>query len=568
MGWRNFFTSLLFSCLILPPLISLPAVDAPAPEIKLLVNQAGYDLSGPKRILLQTNFDPALILDYEVLKNDKILYRGKWGAPHRVDIWELWYRAACLSISVPGEHRVRIRWQGGVIDSPVFVIAAKRLFEHTAPLAAYFFFAQRCGVEVTGWHPACHLDDAVMPDGSHRDLVGGWHDGGDYNKYNGYTPLAVYALSKFAQSPAFYSAIWNKNVPSPRQEALWGARWLVKCWDEKNGKIIGRVFSGFGFWGPPEAETDNVVGNDDDRRADVFEWNENEMTVAAWASVYSMTGDESWKRLALDLWRVVSTHDPGFSLAGRAKRLLAATELYKITGDFSFFEEGQREAIFLLSQQERDGSWPLWPLAIVDYGLPTAALAQFLLSFPESGISSSIRAVLLRSIEDWSLRMAEPFFIPRWSKAETFYPYLRDTWYVGQNSMYLSQAWAGLLMSKALPPQAPRLKQWVAGCLDWLFGVNPFGICMMEGAGSIHLKLYHHRYDQIANGKNGRVPGAIPNGITRQRGDLDRPYLDLEGKAWPTNEPWLPHNAYYLLVLSEWESREPSRPIFSFSARR
>ncbi len=568
MGRKASFIATLLLCPVLSPLPSLYPMDARDSEIKLLVNQAGYDLSCPKRILLQTNFDPALILDYEIIKNNNTVYRGKWERPLKIDLWGLWYRATHLPISIPGEYRVRVLWEGRVIESPAFIVSANRLFEHTAPLAAYFFYAQRCGVEVPGWHAACHLDDAVLADGSHRDLSGGWHDAGDYNKYNGYTPLAVYALSQLAQSQALHTARWDKDFPSPQEEALWGARWLVKCRDEKTGKIIGRVFSGFGFWGPPEAETDNAVGNDDDRKVDILEWNENEMTVAAWASVYRMTGDDDWKRLALNLWQVVSAHDPGFSPVARAKRLLAATELSLSTGDLSFFEEGQREAIFLLSQQERGGGWPLWPLAIVDYGLPSAALARFVLAFPESAVSSSIRAALLRSIENWSSKMAQPFFIPRWSAEEVFYPYLPGGWYVGQNSMYLSQAWAGLLMGKVLPRQAPRLKRWVAGCLDWLLGVNPFGICMMEGAGSVHLKMYHHRYDQIANGKNGRVPGAIPNGITRQRADVDRPYLDLEGKSWPTNEPWLPHNAYYLLVLSERESRGRSQPISSFSARR
>ncbi len=90
---------------------------------------------------------------------------------------------------------------------------------------------------------------------------------------------------------------------------------------------------------------------------------------------------------------------------------------------------------------------------------------------------------------------------------------------------------------------------------------------MLEGAGSVHLKKYHHRYNQVPNGKDGRIPGAIPNGITRLSPEVDRPYLDLEGSAWQTNEPWLPHNAYFLLVLSEWPRREDPRPISSYGRR-
>jgi hypothetical protein len=87
----------------------------------------------------------------------------------------------------------------------------------------------------------------------------------------------------------------------------------------------------------------------------------------------------------------------------------------------------------------------------------------------------------------------------------------------------------------------------------------------MSGAGTVHLQRYHHRYDQIPNGRNGNIPGAIANGIVRRTTNEDIPYLDLEGNWWRTNEPWLPHNAYYLLSLSELGGgerqvgREPSK---------
>jgi hypothetical protein len=559
MGIRLPFLTLLVLPLLLQPLLPSLRAEPENLELKILVNQAGYDLGSQKHVLLQTNFDPQNIREFEVIRENKTVYLGKWAEPQKINAWDLWYRKAILPVSTPGQYVVRVRWQEKLFESPPFRVEADRLFRHTAPLSTYFFYAQRCGTEVPGWHGACHLDDGRMPDGSHRDLAGGWHDAGDYNKYNGYTPLAVYALSKLALSPSVHVAEWEKNLPTPQEEALWGARWLAKCQDKETKKIIGRVFSGFMYWGPPEDETDNVAGNEDDRKVDVYEWNENEMTVAAWASTYQMTGDPMWKSLAMDLWSVVSAHDPGSNLVQRAKRLLAATELFQITKDYELLEECQEDAIFLLAHQEMDGGWPLWRMAIVDYGLIAAALAKFALTFPESSVSSSVHEALIRYLNCWANRMVKPFTIPKWNDEEIFYPFLPNEWYVGQNSMYLSQAWAGLLISQATLRMTLRLRSWVSGCLDWIFGLNPFGICMMEGAGSVHLKMYHHRYDQIPNGKEGRIPGAICNGITRLRTDLDLPYLDLESNAWQTNEPWLPHNSYMLLVLSEWSSWE--RPL-------
>ena len=72
----------------------------------------------------------------------------------------------------------------------------QNLADQVSKLAYEFFYYQRCGMEIPGFHKACHLDDAKMPDGTHLDLVGGWHDAGDYNEYNaGFTPESLYILA-------------------------------------------------------------------------------------------------------------------------------------------------------------------------------------------------------------------------------------------------------------------------------------------------------------------------------------------------------------------------------------
>jgi hypothetical protein len=550
--------------LLFIPLIDKADVGQPA--ITILVNQAGYDAERPKVVILQTDFEPGEIADFEVVRGDTAVGADVWLGTEKIDAWRLWFRRADLPALPAGDYKVRVRWRGIQVDSAPFRVEPQRLLKWTAPLATRFFYAQRCGCEVPGWHAACHLDDARLADGSHRDLVGGWHDAGDYNKYNGYTPLAVYALAKFARSPAAPAVDWDPSLPLPLEESIWGARWLEKCRDAATGKIIGEVFSGFGFWGRPEDETDNIPGTADDRVLYPFDWNENEMAVAAWGALYRSTADPRWKNLALGLWEIVEAHDPGLDLAQRAKRLLAATELYSGSPEDRFKLAGERDAAYLLSRQELDGGWPAGPLAIVDYGLLPASLAEYARAFPESPLSSPVRDSLGRYLDFWDCRRLVPFSVPKWSENEMFYPPSPDAWYVGQDSMYLSQAWAGWLIAKVLGAQGLRARAWADGCLDWVLGANPLGVCLMYGAGSVHLKRYHHRYDAIPNGRNGNIPGAIANGIVRRSMDEDAPYLDLEGNWWRTNEPWLPHNAYFLLALSESARgetparREPARP--------
>jgi len=517
------------------------------PMLHLLVNQAGYDRDGPKRIWLQADFDPAAINIFFILRKDKIVDWGNWGPVEKVIPWNLWYRVAEFSsLENSGEYQLCLDWQGETIKSLPFKIETCRLSKWTGPLTVKFFSIQRCGTEVQGWHAACHLDDARLPDGSHRDLAGGWHDAGDYNKYNGYTPLSVYALAKFAQSVSL-----RPKLISPLQEALWGGAWLRKCQDSQTKKVIGRVFSGFKYWGIPENETDNISGNGDDRPAHPLEWNDNELTVTAYAALCKNTGDFVWKKAALELWEVVRQHDPADNILQWARRLLAAIELYKITEQKQFLEDAKSCANYLVQSQRDNGSWPI--LTLVDFGLPAASLAEFILEFSRSPLKPLVHRALLQYLNFWENSSASPFTVPKWSENSYFYPYSPGSWYVGQNSMYLSQAWAGFLLARLIPEKRTEIRRLSYGCLDWVLGANPLGICMMSEAGSVHLKRYHHRYDSIPNGKNGNVPGAVANGITRKMPDSDVPYLDLEGNSWQTNEPWLPHNAYFLLALSALE---------------
>jgi len=89
--------------------------------------------------------------------------------------------------------------------------------------------------------------------------------------------------------------------------------------------------------------------------------------------------------------------------------------------------------------------------------------------------------------------------------------------------------------------------------VHWVLGLNPLDLCMFEGKGSSHRIYYHHRYADIPGHPRGAVPGTIPNGIIRDRSGADRPWFDFTSTTVPyfaSNEPWLPHNAYYLLMLA------------------
>src|SRR5207237_5011851 len=127
----------------------------------------------------------------------------------------------------PGAYRAVARFGSVTAESPPFLIGRNLLLTETAQSAVDFFHIQRCGFEVLGWHKACHLDDAKLPDGTHLDATGGWHSAGDYNKlmYEHGDGGVVFALLKALELAPDRFRSHDRNgdgLPDALAEAIWG----------------------------------------------------------------------------------------------------------------------------------------------------------------------------------------------------------------------------------------------------------------------------------------------------------------------------------------------------------
>jgi hypothetical protein len=534
--------------------------------IAVLVDQVGYDSNCTKILVVQIR-DPRPETPSEfqlVTDRDEIVYRGKLTPRGRVhegtanDWGARYWNGDFTGFRKPGRYRARIQFGQQDVLSFRFRIGKHLLFLETADFAARFFYWQRCGFAIPGVHAACHMDDGKLsPDlgGGHRDVTGGWHDAGDYNKYNGYTPASVYSLAVLARDPAgLLTPPARKQVI---EEAAWGGDFLYKMWQPGKGILYNEVYSGWAHWGPPENETDNIQGNTDDRP--IRGQGPNAMASAAMAALAWTSGQVKYREAAEDLWRGAETALKG---AASPHMLLADLELHKLTGDKRYQEGAARRAESILKSQNADG---LWQPDIGEYGIHPAALALYARAYPKSALSKSILAALGRWLEA-SLRIADnPFQLTPYSEGVFFRPYAdQSTWYVGQNTQYLSQAWALYLAGDLL--HDPRARRMADRQVDWVLGTNPLNLCMMEGRGSYNLPLYHHAYTGnsrrklagIPGQERGAIPGAIPNGVCRPEGHLDRPFvffgtittLPPAPPPYGTTEPWLPHNAYYLQAIT------------------
>lgn len=242
--------------------------------------------------------------------------------------------------------------------------------------------------------------------------------------------------------------------------------------------------------------------------------------------------------------------------------VFAALELYRTTKQDKYLQVADTIVERIIALQDREGWFARSPggqqeYRLVDEGVTPAALAYYLLHRTGSALEDRVRFTL-RTYFAWSRRMADnPFGTIRAALGgePMFFPG-RDGWFGGANSAYLSTAWASFLAAKVFSDDESFARDLIGHAsnqVHWVLGINPLNLCMFEGQGNSERILYHHPLAETH--PRGAIPGAIPNGIAREPGNSDRPWFDFRTGIGSlpvpeTCEPWLPHNAFYLLLLS------------------
>lgn len=551
----------------------LAALAEPADRLSVCINQAGYEAGGPVRFMVSSGVYPergrgrfTLRRGDAVVHEDTLVPLGRCAGQYDAD-WGAYYFEGRLPSLAAGTYELSVTLGNRSVDAaaPLRVVP-HALLNSTGELAYRYYAVQRCGCEVPGWHDPCHLDDGKLPDGTHVSVAGGFHNAGDYGKWTGEnTSTSVYAMVRaYNAAPAFFDALdRDRNGRADLlDEAVWGCQWLLKMVNPKTGRMWQAVDSGPDYFGPPERETDGVPGNEDDRR--VWEGDEPDAAACVMAALAALSRhgvDRFYLPAAERLW---SAYEKEIVNGANPRHLFAARELHLATDRENYAAAGERIATQILGLQSDAGWFPGQPggrnvARMLDEGMIPAALAFYAGEYPRSPLVDRIRAGLRRYYA-WSFRMADnPFGVIRNDDADEPYFFMRrEGLYVGNNSQYLSSAWAALLASRLFreePLLFNRLRAHASNHVNWVLGCNPLGLCMIEGVGNSSLIHYHHRYADIRGHERGDVPGTIPNGLIREPNNSDRPWFDLRPIAfpatYPSNESWLPHNAYYLLVLSE-----------------
>ncbi|MHA1339153.1 MAG: glycoside hydrolase family 9 protein [Promethearchaeota archaeon] len=579
-------------------------------EPKILINQIGYFPNQDKMFLVQTRYTyyhGSFTLKNvenisEVISNKKLIYEGRqWGFNY--------YSGNFSQINSTGTYFIEVMIGNYKLISPIFKIG-KNIYNKALERAYEFFYYQRCGTKVyelvSGYvgHEACHLDDGfVFYDGINYfnewiNLTGGWHSAGDYFKHNYWgfhIHGGVYSMAfAFENTPDILMNIDNysydgrlisNSIPDILDEAFWGILYINKT-ILKNGTMFGSVKGTMDFF-PPEYDTDNIPLTKDDRNP--FYKGDTEHVFASpyevmWAvaaigkfinickqySYFTEYIDELNSTIQ-NLYNNYSMHFPTTNgntafnspndLINWVPFMLASDELFKLTNNSLY----NQNSIYVFNRiiASISNFHKIAPLNYDVIGHINRAIGLTVKWALDNGsietLNSIKQLIEINWNDNWKFLTDNGVNIFGICKISTPTPYFFKGANLGLNSYYLSAIYAAILSYNASNGKNEQMLNFAFDQLNWIFGKNPYGVCMMESVGAFNPPSWHHRYAYIAGNMRGAVPGAIANGIFDKKGN-DTPWFDLspyiDGSvgdhrvSYETNEPWLPHNIQALQALS------------------
>jgi hypothetical protein len=450
------------------------------------------------------------------------------------------------------------------------------------PAILEYFFRQRCSGEVDEFdHNVPFFGDMR---GGTRDVHGGWYDAsGDVSKYLShlsYTnfmapqqiPLVVWALIAGAGE---HEAIKEEAL----SEARHGADFLVRMLDDE-GFFYQIVFD---RWSKDLAlrnicNYSTQLGYKNERVQASYRQGGG-MAIAALARAAALFTTDGKGRTYGAAAQTAYAHlrDHNFSYCDDFREniiddyaaLMATAELYELTSDSIYLEDGLMRCASLLKRQDPEGFFwaddgktrPFFHAS--DEGLPMISLlraAQVFGGVWDPDFLHQLRSAIRRQLEHW-LRItnatANPFGYPRQRvkslsgpvEDRFFFPHENESgyWWQGENARLGSLCAAVRLARKDMSFDGETLGQLEgleSDLENWLLGLNPFDACMIEGFGR-----NNPRYEDDFPG----IPGGICNGITSSMENESTPALcetDDPFHSWRWGEQWIPHTAWWFYAFA------------------
>jgi endoglucanase len=408
-------------------------------------------------------------------------------------------------------------------------------------------YYQRCGTEKNAAHAtaawaddACHIgtnqDTQCSLVGSNgtgiKNLSGGWHDAGDYNKYVNFAYEAVLDLCDAA---GMNSEIWTDDfnipesgngVPDILDEIKYELDWLLKM-QNTDGSVLCMVGAeSYNSASPPSNDVVQRVYGPATTAASISA----AAMFAKAASLYTGSYHDQLVLAATNAWNWADAnpdqvfYNSGVIVSGEQqtdeyetamRKMVAAVYLYEATNDpiyQTYVDANYTEAHMM--------QWEyVYPF---ETAIQNALVHYSTIVGINAIISDAIQNVYTSSVEENNPDNLLAYI----NATDAYLAYLADqnyTW--GSNTFKARQA---MILKNMLQYNLSTNVQYdeaTEGYLHYFHGVNPNGICFLtnmnsfgaeKSANSIYHGWFHNGsslWDEVGTSVYGPAPGFIPGGV-------------------------------------------------------
>ena len=568
------------------------------------INQLGYTTKGIK-VAVCCSKENISITAFELIDSatHQIVYSNKAGKSYGAyGPFKQTYRLNFSAFTKPGKYYIKT----GNTISPILTID-DAVYNGAADFCLQYMRQQR-----SGFNPflkdSCHTHDgyilygasAGIKDSTHIDVTGGWHDASDYLQYSSTSANATYhLLMAYRDFPKVFAdekqgnGLDGKNGRADiLDESKWGLDWLLKMHPKKN-LLFNQLGDDRDHRGMRIPKEDNyygkglerpvylITGEPQQRGKFMNNTTGTSSTAAKFTSAFAL-GYSIFNKLDIefaDLLRAKAF--TAYAFANKKEGVsqtvsvvspyiyeeedweddmgLAATELYKLTRDKKY-----KDAAFTFLDSAYHQTW---------LGRDTLKHYQYY-PFIQIGVNELAKASANTDDGAELILSYKDGITSVWEKAKhnAFYRGIPFTWC----SNNLTTAFATECYWYRHYQKDDSYAELEQANIDWLFGCNPWGICMVYGfpawgdtpvdphSAFTHLKNYPINGGLV----DGPVYSSIYNNLIGIKLTHEDVYKDFQSDMavyhddygdYSTNEPTMDGtaNLIYLLAAKEAESKNP-----------
>ncbi len=560
----RYFSFLLVSLLMIVPSVLSTAIAGPAvTDNHIKVDQFGYR-TGDTKVGVISNpidgynngnpFTPGATYEVRRWSDDVVVFSSApvlWnsGATHGQSGDKVWWFDFSSLNTIGSYYLYDV---SNNVGSYRFEID-DCIYENVLKQGLRMFYYQRCGKEKAipfaqaGWiDPPCHagvlqdLDCRLYNNSSvttSKDLSGGWHDAGDYNKYVNFAFETVLdLLLAYADQPTVWGDDFNlpesgNGVPDILDEIKIELDWLLKM-QNSDGSVLSIVgVTNFGTGSPPSADVNPRVYGPATTAASYTACALFALGAKQFNAVGQTSFANSLQAAAINAWNWaianpgITFYNSGVVGAGEQetdtygtfqRQMASAAFLFDLTGSnvYKTFFENNYSQVHLIQ----------WGYAYpFESGIQDVMLYYSSLPFIDPAVQTAIRDAFSNSMFTGNADNLPAYL----NHSDAYRAYLSDqnyTW--GSNTTKGRQ---GIMFSNMLTynldlSNNANYLAAALGYVNYFHGVNPTAFCYLSNMGNFGAEnsineFYHSWFedgsalwDRVGASTHGPAPGYVPGG--------------------------------------------------------